>query len=70
MTDGEHVRDLLRSAFPPASTRDPVRDLWPLVVTRIHAPVERSWFDIGLAALVVVLLVMFPKWLLLLAYHF
>lgn len=36
MTD-EQVKDLLRSALPPANRQNPSRDLWPQVVSRIGA---------------------------------
>ena len=69
MTDDDRLQHLLRSAFPPTADQEPSRDLWPLVVNQIHAPVRRSWFDISLAAVIAILLMMFPEWLLLLAYH-
>jgi hypothetical protein len=69
MTDDDLLRHLLRSALPPRAALGPSRDLWPLVVNRIEAPAEWSWLDIGLAAIVALVLVMFPQWLLLLAYH-
>lgn len=69
MTDDDRLQDLLRSAFPRIADQGPSRDLWPLVVNQIHAPVRRSWSDISLAAVIAILLMMFPEWLLLLAYH-
>ena len=69
MTDDDRLQHLLRSAFPPTADQEPSRDLWPLVVNQIHAPVRRSWFDISLAAIIAIMLMMFPEWLLLLAYH-
>ena len=69
MTDDDRLHDFLRSALPPIADQDPSRDLWPLVVNRIHAPVRRSWFDIGLAAVIAIMLMMFPEWLSLLVYH-
>jgi hypothetical protein len=69
MTDDDRFQRLLRAALPPTTAQEPSRDLWPSVVKRIHAPTTRSWFDIGLAAGIAVLLMMFPEWLWLLAYH-
>ena len=69
--DEEEVRAALRGAFPAVDT-EPLRDLWPAMLRRMEeaAPAARvPWYDwalaIGLAAAVVV----FPKCLLLFAYH-
>ena len=70
MTDDDRLEHLLRSAFPPASDREPSRDLWPLVASRMQARMGWSWLDISLAALVTLVLLLFPGWLSLLAYHF
>ena len=69
MTDDRRLQHLLRSAFPRTADQEPSRNLWPLVVKQIHAPVKRSWFDVSLAAVIAILLMMFPEWLLLLVYH-
>ena len=69
MTGDEGLQHLLRSALPRAADRKPSRDLWPLVVNRVQARVGWSWLDVGLAAGVTVVLLMFPGWLFLLAYH-
>ena len=69
MTDDDRLQHLLRSAFPRTADQKPSRDLWPLVVDQFHAPVRRSWFDISLAAVIAILLMMFPELLLLLVYH-
>jgi len=69
MTDDERLGRLLRSALPPVATRGPSRDLWPVVVRRSRAPVAWSWVDVGLAAVVTIVLALFPNWLWLLAYH-
>jgi hypothetical protein len=69
----DRLKTLLRSAFPPPAGQKPSRDIWPLIVDRIEAPAERSWIDVCVAAGVVVgniiALVLFPRALLLLAYH-
>jgi hypothetical protein len=69
MTDDRRLQHLLRAALPPAADHGPSRDLWPLVVSRIQAPMRRSWLDMSLAAAVAVVLLLFPEWLLVLAYH-
>jgi hypothetical protein len=69
MTDDERLRELLRAALHAGVDRDPSRDLWPRVLHRIEAPVRWSLLDISLAAVVAIALLMFPDWLLLLAYH-
>jgi hypothetical protein len=67
--NAERLQELLRSAVPPAHALEPSQDLWPLVVNRIQAPRGWSQLDVSLAAIVVMLLLMFPGWLFLLAYH-
>jgi hypothetical protein len=69
MTDDERLERLLRSALRPVATPGPSRDLWPLVVERSRSPVAWSWLDVGLAVVVATVLLLFPNWLWLLAYH-
>jgi hypothetical protein len=69
MTEDERFAQLLRSSLPPVVGSGPSRDLWPLVVSRSKAPVGWSWLDISMAAVVAIVLLMFPDWLWLLAYH-
>jgi hypothetical protein len=69
MMSDDRMRELLRSALPPAPDRGPTRDLWPLVVARMRPPDRWSWLDVGLAAAVVAVLLMFPEYASLLAYH-
>jgi len=69
MTNDERLERLLRSALPPTSGRGPSRDLWPLIVSRSRVPVAWSWFDFSLAAVIAIVLLLFPDWLWLLAYH-
>ena len=68
MTD-ELLKDLLRSALPPANRPGPTRDLWPQVVSRIGAPPAWSWLDTCVAAGVAISLLVFPKALLLIAFQ-
>ena len=47
----------------------PSRDLWPSVVQRAQQPVRWSLADSSLAAVVVLVLLLFPEWFWFLAYH-
>ena len=69
MTGDESLQHLLRSALPRVADQAPARDLWPLVVNRVQARVRWSWLDVGLAGVVTIVLLLFPRWLFLLAYH-
>jgi len=69
MTHDEPLERLLRSAHPPVPPLKPTRDLWPLIVNRSDASVRWSWLDMSVAAAVAIVLLMFPNWLWLLAYH-
>jgi len=68
MTD-ELLKDLLRSALPPTNRQGPSRDLWPQVVSRIEASPAWSWLDTSVAVGVTIALLVFPKALLLIAFH-
>ena len=70
MIDPDPFDDFLRAALPPSVPGDPARDLWPRVVNRIDARPSWSWGDAGLAAIVALVLLMFPEGLYLLAFHF
>ncbi|HET9358184.1 MAG TPA: hypothetical protein VFO58_00445 [Vicinamibacterales bacterium] len=69
MTDDDRLVTLLRSAMPPVPGDGPVRDLWPAVVDRARPPRAWSWLDLAVAAAVVAAGVMFPGWLVSLAYY-
>ena len=69
MTGDDGLQQLLRSALSRTVDQAPSRDLWPLVVHRVQARVGWSWLDVSLAAVVTIVLLMFPGWLFLLAYH-
>jgi hypothetical protein len=57
----ESVRKLLKSAFPPVCEAGPPRDLWPTVLRRLDERAPRvPWFDWALAALLALLLAVFP----------
>ena len=70
MNDSDRLSALLRAALSPTDDRPPARDLWPRVAERIDAPARWSPLDLALAAIVAVVLLMFPEGVWLLAYHF
>jgi hypothetical protein len=63
------VRQLLQSALPPVRSLTPTRDLWPDVVRRSQRPPRWTSVDSSIAAIVVLALLLFPKWFWFLAYH-
>jgi hypothetical protein len=69
MNDDERLEHLLRAALQRANAPGPSRDLWPCIVRRSQVLVAVSWLDVGLAAVVAIVLLMRPGWLWLLAYH-
>lgn len=68
MTD-ELLKDLLRSSLPPMSRQGPSPDLWPQVVSRIQSSPGWSWLDTSVAFGLTIALVVFPKALLMIAFH-
>jgi hypothetical protein len=70
MTNDDRLEDIVRASLRPMAG-EPAHDLWPRVTDRLATPPAWSWFDIGLAAVVaVVLLLVFPEGFWVLAYHF
>jgi hypothetical protein len=69
MIDDDRLPQLLKAALPSVDTDQPRRDLWPAVIRRSETRVEVSFGDWSLAAIVIVVLLMFPKWFWFLAYH-
>jgi hypothetical protein len=69
MTD-ELLLDLLRSAIPPVTRQGPSRDLWPHIVSRIEVSPAWSWLDTCVAVGLTLAMLVFPKALLLVAFHF
>ena len=65
----EDLRRVLKSAMPPTSDRRPSRDLWPAVAGRVHARPPSSRLDIGIAIVTFLMLCLFPRAALLIAYH-
>jgi hypothetical protein len=69
MNDDERLKELLRAALDRHERPGPGRDLWPLIVARSRSATGWSWLDLGIAAVVALLLWMRPAWLALLAWH-
>lgn len=67
--DQEEVREALQKAFPAVDTKLR-RDLWPAMLRRMQAPaVAVPWYDWVLGGGLACVIALFPKALLLLAYH-
>ena len=69
MIEDERLEQLLRSSLPPAAASGPSRDLWPLIVSRSQTPAGWRRLDISIAAVAIIVLLMFPDWLWLVVYH-
>ena len=56
------VCELVRAAMTPVTNGELKRDLWPEMRRKLREPTIRlSWFDWGLAAMLVFLLFVFPE---------
>ena len=64
----ERLQELLRAAMPPVEDERP-RDVWPAVEERLDRGPRWSLLDLGLAAAVVVALLLNPEWIWVIAYH-
>jgi len=63
------IRDALKQSFPPVNT-ELRRDLWVDVLRKLDArQVRVPWYDWALVSLSVVMLLAFPRLVLLFAYH-
>ena len=69
MRDDDQFCDWLRSAVPPVDDTGPARDVWPRVTSRFDARREWTWLDMGLAAAIATVLLLFPRSVFFLAYH-
>jgi hypothetical protein len=69
MMNDEQLSRLLRTALPVVDAAAPSHDLWPAVVRRSEARVRITSTDWSVAAIVFVVLLMFPEWFWFLAYH-
>jgi len=69
MTDDQLLSQLLQKALPSVDAPRPPADLWPVVVQRAAAHEKVSAADLGVAAIIATMLLMFPQWFWFLAYH-
>jgi uncharacterized membrane protein YdbT with pleckstrin-like domain len=69
MTDDPRLSQLLRTALPSVEVPEPSRDLWPDIVHRAGTRERFSVADVGVAAIVAIALLLFPRWFWFLAYH-
>ena len=68
MLNDEEIGRLLRAALPIPDASAPSRDAWPLILKRHERP-RWSTADWGVAAAIVIALLLFPEWFWFLAYH-
>ena len=67
--DDRHIREALKQSFPPVNT-ELARDLWPSVLRRFDMrPVRIPWYDWVMISLSAGTFLLFPRLLLLFAYH-
>ena len=67
--DERQMRAALKQSFP-AVNAELGRDLWPDVLRRLDArPAHVPWYDWALIALSVSLVLVFPRLILVVAYH-
>ncbi len=68
--DDERLRRLLQQAIPPCPKRTLDSDLWPRMLQRLdRRPAPRPWFDLALAAMATLALILFPGAIPGLLYH-
>jgi hypothetical protein len=68
LNDDELLRSL-RAAVPRVDLSGLSRDLWPRVVERAHQRPRWSLADWSAAAVIVISLLLVPKWFWFIAYH-
>ena len=67
--DDPQIHDALKQSFKPVNT-ELRRDLWPDVLRKLdHHAVHVPWYDWALVGLSAVMLLAFPRFFLLFAYH-
>ena len=67
--DVQQIRDALRQSFPPVNT-DLGRDLWPEILRRVDAHTVRvPWYDWVLVGMSAAMFLIFPRLVLVFAYH-
>jgi hypothetical protein len=68
--DEKEIQERLQEAFPPV-TPQLRRDLWPAMLRKLDAPtLAPPWYDWALIGGSAGMLALFPKLILLFAYHF
>jgi hypothetical protein len=67
--DVQQIRDALRQSFPPVNT-ELGRDLWPEILRRLDAhTVSVPWYDWVLVGMSAAMFLIFPRLVLVFAYH-
>jgi hypothetical protein len=67
--DDRQIRDALKQSFPPVNT-GLRRDLWPDVLRKLDArQVGVPWYDWALVGLSAAMFLVFPRLVLVFAYH-
>ena len=68
--DDDRLHNALRQALPPVTSTEPARDLWPRMLQRLdERPIQASWLDWALLALLLVWALVFPETIPGLLYH-
>ena len=63
------IRDALKQAVPSVNT-ELRRDLWPDVLRKLDSrPIQLPWYDWALVGLSAVMFLVFPRLVLVFAYH-
>jgi hypothetical protein len=67
--DDRQIRDTLKQSFSPVKT-ELRRDLWPDVLRKLDLrPARVPWYDWALVGLSAVMFLVFPRLVLVFAYH-
>ena len=67
--DDHQIREALKQSFPPVNS-ELRRDLWPAVLRKLDSrPTGVPWYDWALIALSVSVVLVFPRLILVFAYH-
>jgi hypothetical protein len=68
--NNKEIKGLLKQAVAPVKDTELRRDLWPEMLQKLsQQPVRVPWFDWALAAILSVLLIVFPGAIPALLYH-
>jgi hypothetical protein len=66
--DDEQIRAALKRSFPPLNP-ELARDLWPDVLKKLNARITVPWYDWVLMGLTAGTLLLFPRIIIVFAYH-